>query len=554
MSSLPSRREFLRALLGTSLGASVAAAACDQKHAQNISGSLLGQNLELGHQLRSDLSQRIAHIAGTQAQRTDVLIVGGGPAGLSAAYGLHKHGQRDVLVLELERELGGTSLAGSSALTAYPWGAHYLPVPARDNLELAALLREMSVIDGVDDQGRWRVREPYLVRAPDERIFYRGYWYPGLYLQAGATERDRAQLAAFDAEIARYAALRDSHGKRAFTIPISRASQAPELCALDSVPATRWLSARGLDSPRLLWLLDYACRDDYGTRLSHTSAWALLLYFAARIDAAPSTPAVPGDRQNLTPAELITWPEGNAALVAHLRKHSGARIQTGEIVLDVHPTPEGVHVYAWNDAQDVPKHYLAQHAVLAVPRFIACRIVRPLREQQRGAQGFEYAPWIVANLHLHERPQERGVPPAWDNVLYDSPSLGYVSATHQRGSDFGPTVLTYYLPLAHVDARTERMGLLRGTWSDYRDGILGDLGRAHPNLRDVVNKIDVFRWGHAMVKPLPGFITSSARRDAQKPLGAIHFAHTDLSGVALFEEAFDHGLRAAREITSGPAT
>ena len=32
------------------------------------------------------------------------------------------------------------------------------------------------------------------------------------------------------------------------------------------------------------------------------------------------------------------------------------------------------------------------------------------------------------------------------------------------------------------------------------------------------------------------------------PRGKIHFAHTDLSGVALFEEAFDHGLRAAREI------
>jgi hypothetical protein len=30
----------------------------------------------------------------------------------------------------------------------------------------------------------------------------------------------------------------------------------------------------------------------------------------------------------------------------------------------------------------------------------------------------------------------------------------------------------------------------------------------------------------------------------------LHFAHTDLSGIALFEEAFDHGLRAAREIAA----
>jgi len=31
-------------------------------------------------------------------------------------------------------------------------------------------------------------------------------------------------------------------------------------------------------------------------------------------------------------------------------------------------------------------------------------------------------------------------------------------------------------------------------------------------------------------------------------LGAVHFAGTDLSGVALLEEAFFHGVRAAEEI------
>ena len=32
-----------------------------------------------------------------------------------------------------------------------------------------------------------------------------------------------------------------------------------------------------------------------------------------------------------------------------------------------------------------------------------------------------------------------------------------------------------------------------------------------------------------------------------KPHRGIHFANTDLSGVALFEEAFHHGIRAADE-------
>ena len=47
-----------------------------------------------------------------------------------------------------------------------------------------------------------------------------------------------------------------------------------------------------------------------------------------------------------------------------------------------------------------------------------------------------------------------------------------------------------------------------------------------------------------------GFQWGGARVKAQQPFGPIHFANTDLSGVALFEEAFDHGLRAAEEILS----
>jgi hypothetical protein len=51
-----------------------------------------------------------------------------------------------------------------------------------------------------------------------------------------------------------------------------------------------------------------------------------------------------------------------------------------------------------------------------------------------------------------------------------------------------------------------------------------------------------------MISPRPDFIWSGAREKAIEPYRNIHFAHTDLSGIALFEEAFYHGLRAAKEI------
>ena len=57
-------------------------------------------------------------------------------------------------------------------------------------------------------------------------------------------------------------------------------------------------------------------------------------------------------------------------------------------------------------------------------------------------------------------PRRPGAALAWDNVLYESPSLGYVVNTHQRGLDHGPAVLTYYYPLTDPDPRAARTRLL----------------------------------------------------------------------------------------------
>jgi hypothetical protein len=155
---------------------------------------------------------------------------------------------------------------------------------------------------------------------------------------------------------------------------------------------------------------------------------------------------------------------------------------------------------------------------------------------------------LVANLHLRERPRAAGVGLSWDNVLHDSPSLGYVCATHQRGSDYGPTVLTYYLPLSDADPRQARQKLYDGDYAMWRDAVLLDLGRAHPDLAGLVTQLDLFRWGHAMVRPEVGARTRTGRVEAARASGRLHFAHSDLSGVSLFEEAFDHGVRAAGEV------
>jgi phytoene dehydrogenase-like protein len=481
-------------------------------------------------------------------ERAGVVIVGGGVAGLAAAWRLLRAGFGDFVLLELEAAPGGTARGGERhGVVPYPWGAHYLPAPLKENRALVSLLDEMGVLEGADERGEPVVAEQFLCRDPEERVFYRGRWYEGLYLHAGAGEEDARQLQTFNAEVDAWAAWRDARGRRAFSLPVSSCSDDAEATALDRLSMAEWMDARGLSSPRLRWLVDYACRDDYGLTLGQTSAWAGLFYFASRM-SAPGVEA----------QSLITWPEGNGRLVRHLSERAGARVRLGLAVADIRPAAEGagggapgVEVVALRPDGRTAVGLRAERVIFAAPQFLTKYVVRPYREGAAPAhvREFEYGAWMVANLFLGERPRPgHGFPPAWDNVLYESPSLGYVTATHQRGLERGPTVFTYYYPLTDADPRAARTRLLSAGRDEWADVALSDLGRAHADVRALTERLDVMRWGHAMIRPRPNFIWSGARERARQPFRSIHFAHSDLSGVALFEEAFDHGLRAAEEV------
>jgi phytoene dehydrogenase-like protein len=501
------RREFLAL-------AAALASGCRSKPARQITGSLVGASHARGHLLRGG-----DFPIPTATRDVAVVICGGGIAGLSAGWRLQKAGFDDFVILEIEAAAGGNSRFGENRVTPYPWGAHYIPVPSTQSTLVRELFQELGVIVGEED-GRPVYDETMLCQAPGERLLIHGKWQEGLFPRTAIPAAEQEQLQKFRAVLARYRSMSDGAGRRAFAIPMEHSSEDSETTALDRLSMREWLDREGFDSPRLRWWINYSLRDDYGCTIETTSAWAAFHYFCAREVDDP---------------EVLTWPEGNGWIVRQLAKKLGPKIRTNALVGRI----EGATVDVLEGDEAV--RYRAKHVIYAMPRFTAGYVI----EGYKAPAGFTYAPWVVANVTLDRLPEGT----AWDNVFYDSDSLGYVVATHQslRVAP-GPSVITWYKPLTSMDPAAARAMMLTRDWGSWRDEVLEDLRRAHRDIRTIASNVDVMLWGHAMIRPVPGFLFGADRKAALAPFGPVLFAHSDMSGLSLFEEAQARGVAAADAI------
>jgi hypothetical protein len=115
-------------------------------------------------------------------------------------------------------------------------------------------------------------------------------------------------------------------------------------------------------------------------------------------------------------------------------------------------------------------------------------------------------------------------------------------------------VLTHYWALGGqslTELKAQRARLLGAPWTDWRDAVLADLARAHPDLARKTARIDLMRYGHAMVVPMPGLRSDPALATLALPQDRLHFAHADLSAGSCFEEAFTHGTLAGEVCARG---
>jgi hypothetical protein len=431
----------------------------------------------------------------------------------------------------LEDHLGGNSHAkGKTA----PWGAHYLPLPNPQNHELLDFLRESKVLK-TNSQGQ-EIYDPFMtVSAPHERLFIHGRFQDGLLPKQGLSQVDKKlaekEFERFFSWTKELTHTKGQDGRYLFDIPMEKSSTESRWRDLDHMTFKAYLIEKGYKSEALHWYANYCCRDDYGTTSDKISAWAGLHYFCSR--RPQSTTGL-----DKNPNEVfLTWPEGNNYLVKKMREKIPFTLHSQMMATKV----EKNKIYLYDFHHKQPVRVYADHIVLAIPQFIQ-KHLGPLK-----STSYEYTPWVVANLKI-KWDEALAKALAWDNVNYHGKGLGFIVSHHQSlHSTQQETTLTYYWPLTHSSPQEARKWALGRSHHKWTEDILADLEPMIFDLRDRLIQIDVWPWGHAMVSPTPGFMFQG-RQETIPFDSSVISAHSDMSGLSLFEEAFYRGHKAAQKI------
>jgi glycine/D-amino acid oxidase-like deaminating enzyme len=531
------RRNFL--LLGTGAGA---LAACTPWWGDTPT-RIIQPGMAAGHRLRDGAPWPPAR----EEISTDVVILGSGIAGLTAAWKLAREGHQNF-VLIAGPEPGGNAAGGRAGNLAYPTGAHYLPLISRESTHMRELLADCGVIRANANSQEPEYDETALVHAPRERLLVNGHWEEGLVPGEGAGGVAVSAVERFLAAIEPLKQARGRDGRRAFVVPFDLSSRDASYTALDALSFAAWLDREGHGAPALRWYLDYVCRDEFGAPSARVSAWAGLHYFVARN----------GRASNAAEGSVMTWPDGFGTLTRMMTAKIDARRGAGWLRegMAVRLEEKRAGVEALCVADDGQSGFVvrARRAISAMPLHVAARVVVPL-----AGYGFDaarhlppQAPWLVSNFVLDRVPAERaGFPLSWDNVVYGGEGLGYVVATHQhiRQGPTAETVFTAYNALSERTPRETRAWLVNATRAELENAAAGDLLAAYGNrLWRHVRKLEITVRAHGMATPPPGFLANAGLAALRAADGRILFAHADLSGYSVCEEAAWWGYRAALRV------
>jgi monoamine oxidase len=421
----------------------------------------------------------------------DVIIVGGGPSGLSAAYRLR---DLDVLLLEKEERFGGNCVLDEwRGVRMSTGGAFY----TRSEGALVSMFEEIGA-NGMKVVGG----DSLVIHGQPTRDFFR----------AGADQLPLPK------------AVRDDFKRSREELLARLEKSKPE--ELDKVPFAELLKPYAVEV-RKFW--DAFGPSNWGGDTANTSG--LIGCSSYKWAGGADDPR-------------WTFPGGMAGGAHHLaewlKPRLKERMRPGAATYRIEREGKGALVHYVEKGE--PRAVRARTVIVALPKFFASRVVAELPAAQMEAmRAIRYAPYPVFNVCL----ESPGPEPAYDNFFIDTPFTDFIPADWILHSGNGPrdrpTALTVYHPLPEE----RRPELLEDeAVLAMADAVAEHLERHFPGTIAKIAEIRAFRRGHPMYISAPG--TGARQEQARASLGPIHFANTDSDlGVSSFAGALDAADRAS---------
>lgn len=443
---------------------------------------------------------------------TDTLIVGGGMAGLSAAYQLRN---QDFLLCELSDFLGGTSAAHSHKDQYFAQGAHYdLAYPDYYGSEVLDMLYDLNIIDYKSTEKTWEfVDKQYTIKAERESISFDNGVFRKDVLPEGAM-RD-----------AFYALIKTYQGK----MPLPTRLIHAQFHVLNNITFKDFLDEKLTLNEAFFNAVDYAMMDDWGGTSAEVSALAGLHYYACR-------PYINED------PELISPPEGNAFFAQRIiQKLPQEALLSNRLVRAIHKDNDGFRVEVVDVKASQQFQITAKKIVYAAQKH-ALKYIYPAAYPKFNAN--IYAPWVIVNIILNQPTTDQVY---WQNEFLSGEKafMGFVDSAAQFQPFTKRRTLTAYYCLEPKDRKS--LLKLNEQASEWVDKTIGYIEAAlQKPIRSTIEKVFIKVMGHAMPIPTPEYLLQDHNQQAHET--GIAYAGVDAGRLPLLFEALDSGIQAVHAL------